>query len=264
MLLAIDTGNTHTTFGIFSNNELKFTFRLSTKAVYDREVFQDFLKCTLQSLNVPLDKITQCGISSVVPSVDKNLDYIVRELFNIKPFFISPSIELPFKLLVDNPQEVGADRICHVAGGYSKYGGPLVIVSFGTATVYDIVSAEGNFIGGVIAPGIQTSAKALYQAAEKLPEVELKFPEKVIGTNTITNMQSGIMFSALDAFEGMINRIKNELKSDVRIIITGGFSKLIVDRTTLNVNLEFELVLEGIKILIERIYKVWKSTEMYI
>jgi len=252
MLLAIDTGNTHTTFGIFSNNELKFTFRLSTKAVHDKDVFSDFLKCTLQSLNVQLSEITQCGISSVVPSVDKNLNEVAQELFNTEPFFITPSIDLPFRLLVDNPMEVGADRICNVAGGFAKYGGPLVIVSFGTATVFDVVSSSGDFIGGIIAPGIQTSAKALYQAAEKLPEVELKFPDKVIGTNTITNMQSGIMFSALDAFEGMIKRIKNEINSDIKVVITGGFSKLIYEKTSLNVNLEFDLVLEGIKILIER------------
>jgi type III pantothenate kinase len=252
MLLAIDTGNTHTTFGIFSNDELKFTFRLSTKAVHDKDVFSDFLKCTLQSLNVQLSEITQCGISSVVPSVDKNLNEVAQELFNTEPFFITPSIDLPFRLLVDNPMEVGADRICNVAGGFAKYGGPLVIVSFGTATVFDVVSSSGDFIGGIIAPGIQTSAKALYQAAEKLPEVELKFPDKVIGTNTITNMQSGIMFSALDAFEGMIKRIKNEINSDIKVVITGGFSKLIYEKTSLNVNLEFDLVLEGIKILIER------------
>jgi len=252
MLLAIDTGNTHTTFGIFSNDELKFTFRFSTKAVHDKDVFSDFLKCTLQSLNVQLSEITQCGISSVVPSVDKNLNEVAQELFNTEPFFITPSIDLPFRLLVDNPMEVGADRICNVAGGFAKYGGPLVIVSFGTATVFDVVSSSGDFIGGIIAPGIQTSAKALYQAAEKLPEVELKFPDKVIGTNTITNMQSGIMFSALDAFEGMIKRIKNEINSDIKVVITGGFSKLIYEKTSLNVNLEFDLVLEGIKILIER------------
>jgi type III pantothenate kinase len=252
MLLAIDTGNTHTTFGIFSNDELKFTFRFSTKAVHDKDVFSDFLKCTLQSLNVQLSEITQCGISSVVPSVDKNLNEVAQELFNTEPFFITPSIDLPFRLLVDNPMEVGADRICNVAGGFAKYGGPLVIVSFGTATVFDVVSSSGDFIGGIIAPGIQTSAKALYQAAEKLPEVELKFPDKVIGTNTITNMQSGIMFSALDAFEGMIERIKNEINSDIKVVITGGFSKLIYEKTSLNVNLEFDLVLEGIKILIER------------
>jgi len=252
MLLAIDTGNTHTTFGIFSNDELKFTFRFSTKAVHDKDVFSDFLKCTLQSLNVQLSEITQCGISSVVPSVDKNLNEVAKELFNTEPFFITPSIDLPFRLLVDNPMEVGADRICNVAGGFAKYGGPLVIVSFGTATVFDVVSSIGDFIGGIIAPGIQTSAKALYQAAEKLPEVELKFPDKVIGTNTITNMQSGIMFSALDAFEGMIKRIKNEINSDIKVVITGGFSKLIYEKTSLNVNLEFDLVLEGIKILIER------------
>ncbi|MGB9664310.1 MAG: type III pantothenate kinase [Ignavibacteria bacterium] len=255
MLLAIDTGNTHTTFGLFSNDKLKFTFRFSTKAVHDKDVFSDFLRLTLQSLNVSLSEIDRCGISSVVPSVDKILRDVVEELFNTNPFFISPSIKLPFQLLVENPLEVGSDRICNVAGGFHKYGGPLVIVSFGTATVYDVVNEKGDFLGGVIAPGIQTSAKALYQAAEKLPEVELKFPDNIIGKNTITNMQSGIMFGALDSFEGMVKRIKNELNKEINIVLTGGFSKLIFEKTTLKVNLEFDLVLEGIKILLERQFR---------
>lgn len=251
MLLAIDAGNTHTTFGIFDGDKIKFTFRISTKALLDKEVLSDFLITTFQSLNLELNQINQIGVSSVVPSVDNNVDNVVKSIFIKEPFFITPGIKLPFQLLVDNPSEVGADRICNVIAGYRKYGGPLVIVDFGTATVYDIISKDGDFLGGVIAPGIQTSAKALYQAAEKLPEVELVFPNKVIGKNTISNMQSGIMFGALDAFEGMIKRIKNELKEDVKIILTGGFSKLISVKTQLKTFLEFDLVLEGVKILTE-------------
>lgn len=251
MLLAIDAGNTHTTFGIFDGDKIKFTFRISTKALLDKEVLSDFLITTFQSLNLELNQINQIGVSSVVPSVDNNVDNVIKSIFIKEPFFITPGIKLPFQLLVDNPSEVGADRICNVIAGYRKYGGPLVIVDFGTATVYDIISKDGDFLGGVIAPGIQTSAKALYQAAEKLPEVELVFPDKVIGTNTISNMQSGIMFGALDAFEGMIKRINNELKQEVKIILTGGFSKLISAKTQLKTFLEFDLVLEGVKILTE-------------
>ncbi len=251
MFVAIDAGNTHTTIGIFENQKLTRTFRISSKAVHDVDVFKDFITCTFDSLNIKLNQIAEVGISSVVPSIDEILLKTSKELFSLEPFFITPLINLPFKLLVDNPEEVGADRICNVAAGYKKYGGPLVIVDFGTATVYDVISKDGDFIGGVIALGISTSAKALYQAAEKLPEVELNFPDKVIGTNTITNMQSGIMFGALDAFEGMINRIKDEINSNCSIIITGGFSKLIANKTKLKVNLEFDLVLEGIKILTE-------------
>lgn len=251
MFLAIDVGNTHTTFGIFEDNKIKFTFRISTKALHDSEVLSDFLNTTFQSLNINFSQINRVGISSVVPSVDNVLEEMIALHFNKKSFFITPNIDLPFKLLVDNPSEVGADRICNVIAGYKKYGGPLIIVDFGTATVYDVISKEGNFIGGVIAPGILTSAKALSQAAEKLPEVELKFPLKVIGTNTVSNMQSGIMFGALDAFEGMVKRISNELNDDVKIILTGGFSKLIASKTSLKTFLEFELVLEGVKILTE-------------
>lgn len=251
MFLAIDAGNTHTTFGIFENDKIKFTFRISTRALHDKEVLTDFIITTFQSLKINSQQITKIGISSVVPSIDKNLEEVIASLTRKQAFFITPNITLPFKLLVDNPSEVGADRICNVVAGFRKYGGPLVIVDFGTATVYDIISKEGDFIGGVIAPGIQTSAKALYQAAEKLPEVDLVFPDKVIGKNTITNMQSGIMFGALDSFEGMIKRISQELNDDVKIILTGGFSKLIASKTSLSTFLEFELVLEGIKLLTE-------------
>lgn len=252
MFLAIDVGNTQTTFGIFENDKLKFTFRLSTKTLFNKEESLNLLYSTFKSISVKNTDILKIGISSVVPSVDKSIEEIIFSFIQRNAFFITPSINLPFKLLVDNPLEVGADRICNVAAGYKKYGGPLVIVDFGTATVYDVISKEGDFIGGIIAPGILISARALFQAAEKLPEVELIFPEKVIGTNTITNMQSGIMFSALDAFEGIIKRIITELDDDIKIILTGGFSKLIASKTSLKTFLEFDLVLEGIKILTER------------
>lgn len=251
MFLAIDAGNTHTTFGIFEDDKIKFTFRISTKALQDKDVLSDFINTTFQSLKINFSDISKIGISSVVPSIDRNLEEVIFSITDKQAFFITPNINLPFELLVDNPSEVGADRICNVIAGYRKCGGPLVIVDFGTATVYDIISKEGNFVGGVIAPGIQTSAKALYQAAEKLPEVDLVFPENVIGKNTITNMQSGILYGALDAFEGMIKRINKELNDDVKIILTGGFSKLIASKTSLSVILEFDLVLEGIKILTE-------------
>ncbi len=249
MFLAIDAGNTHTTFGIFENDKIKTDFRISTKALHDQEVFTDFLQCTLQSLQLDSGLINHVGISSVVPSVDKNLETVIKNIFRVEPFFVSPNCKLPFKLLVEHPEEVGADRICNVVAAYKKYGGPTVIVDFGTATVYDIISKDGDFIGGVIAPGIQTSAKALSMAAEKLPEIELKFPNTVIGKNTVANMQSGILYGAVDAFEGMINRIKKELDDVPTVIITGGFSKLISSKTSIKIFIEFDLVLEGIKLL---------------
>lgn len=255
MFLAIDAGNTQTTFGLFEEGKIKSTFRLSTKDILDKDVFASLLNGSLKSLNLETSKIREIGISSVVPSVDHNLKYILEKLFNTSPFFISPEINLPFKLLVDNPSEVGADRICNVAAGFEKYGGPLVIVDFGTATVYDVISKNGDFLGGIIAPGILTSAKALFLAAEKLPEVELIFPEKVIGTNTISNMQAGIMFGALDSFEGMIRRIQKELNDQVKVIATGGFSKTIYTKTNMIYAIEFDLVLEGIKILYDKCYK---------
>jgi len=252
MFLAIDTGNTHTTFGVFDKEKLVTTFRLATNFVCDEKIFKEFLRDTLESLNFKLRDFKNVGISSVVPRADKILALVTENIFQCAPLFISPEMDLGFSLLVDNPSEVGADRICNVAAGFKKYGGPLVIIDFGTATTYDVVSKDGNFIGGVIAPGVKTSAQALFDLAAKLPEVELNFPGKVIGTNTIHNMQSGIMNATLDSMEGMIKRISDEIGIQPKVIATGGFSKTIFPHTKIINALEFDLVLEGIKILFEK------------
>ncbi len=249
MFLAIDTGNTHTTFGIFREESLITTFRISTKFILDEILFTKYLSESLETLKFDLSQIKNIGIASVVPNADENLNRVPKNVFEIKPMFITPKTKLSFKLIVDRPDEVGADRICNAAAGFKKYGGPLVIVDFGTATTYDVISAQGDFIGGVIAPGVLTSAHALFDLAAKLPEVELKFPNKVIGTNTVVNMQSGIMYGALDAMEGMLRRIQSELKTNPKVIATGGFSKTIFPYTKMIDALEFDLVLEGIKII---------------
>ncbi len=255
MFLAIDTGNTHTTFGIFREEKLSTTFRLATNFVCDEKIFYEFLSDSLVSLNYNLEQISNVGISSVVPRADKTLYDVTKRLFNCIPFVITPQSELKFKLLVDTPDEVGADRICNVAAGFKKYDGPLIIIDFGTATTYDVVSANGDFIGGVIAPGVNTSAQALFDLAAKLPQVDLVFPPKVIGTNTIHNMQSGIMFAALDSMEGMVARISQELRAKQKVIATGGFSKTILPLTKIIDALEFDLVLEGIKIIFDECKK---------
>jgi type III pantothenate kinase len=252
MFLAIDTGNTHTTFGIFKGERILTTFRLATNFVCDEKIFEVFLRDSLSSLRVNAADVKSVGISSVVPRADKILAEVTSRLFGCEPLLISSKTKLDFKLLVDNPDEVGADRICNVAAGFHKYGGPLTIIDFGTATSYDVVSKEGDFIGGVIAPGVNTSAQALFDLAAKLPVVELLFPGKVIGTNTIHNMQSGIMYAALDSMEGMIRRISSELGTRPKVIATGGFSKTIFPKTNIIDALEFDLVLEGIKIIFDK------------
>lgn len=253
MFLAIDTGNTHTSFGIFEEDKILTTFRLATNYICDEKIFTEFLFDSLISLNIDIHHLKNVGLSSVVPRADKNLVEVTGRLFNCEPLLISPRTKLDFKLLVDNPDEVGADRICSVAAGFHKFGGPLIIIDFGTATTYDVVSKNGDFIGGVIAPGVKTSAQALFDLAAKLPEVELTFPSKVLGTNTIHNMQSGIMNAALDSMEGMIRRISTELGTKPKTIATGGFSKTIFPHTKIIDSLEFDLVLEGIKIVYDKL-----------
>jgi len=173
--------------------------------------------------------------------------------FKIDPVLISAELDLGIKILYDVPTTVGADRLCNAVAGYTKYGGPIIVVDFGTATTYDVVSEKGEYLGGVIAPGIETSAAELHRRAAKLPKIELHFPKDVIGRNTVSSMQSGIMYGAVDAMEGMIKRIKNVIGQHAKVIATGGLAKTIIKHTNSIDFYEPTLVLDGIYIIYNRV-----------
>jgi len=198
-------------------------------------------------------EITGVGISSVVPNLTDVFVWMSEKHFKVKPIVVSSELDLGIKILYDDPSAVGADRLCNAVAGFTKYGGPVIIIDFGTATTYDVVSEKGEYLGGVIAPGIETSAAELHRRAAKLPKIELHFPKSVIGKNTVSSMQSGIMYGAVDAMEGMIKRIKNIIGQNAKVIATGGLAKTIIEHTNMIDFYEPSLVLDGICIIYNRV-----------
>ena len=236
MLLAIDIGNTNVKTAIFYDNKIqkikRFKNTISIESIVD----------SLIDIN-----ISYIIISSVVPEKTDQLTKLINKNFKIDPFIVSYDNIPRLKLNVENPETVGADRICNIIGGLSMFNSPMIIIDFGTATTYDVIDKNAVFKGGAIAPGVDISANYLYKKAALLRSTTLKFPEYVIGKNTEANLQSGIMFGVLDSVQGMIGRIKSELElNDINIILTGGFSKIISKNLLIKHEIIPELTFKGI------------------
>jgi type III pantothenate kinase len=175
-----------------------------------------------------------------------------RKRLSIEPVTVTASLDLGIRVLYTDPSAVGADRICNAIAGFRKYGGPLIIIDFGTATTYDVIAANGDYLGGVIALGLESQAAELHRRAAKLPRIELRYPDRIIGRETIGSMQAGVMFGAVDAVEGMVRRIREELRAPARVIATGGLSSVIAQQSTVIEAVEPALVLEGIRLIWEK------------
>ena len=184
---------------------------------------------------------------------------MARKYFSVEPLIISSSLNLGFKIHYDDPHSVGADRLCNAVAAHAAYGGPLIVIDFGTATTYDVVTAAGDYLGGVIAPGIETSAVDLHRRAAKLPKIELHFPRHIIGKDTVSSMQAGILYGAVDAMEGMVERIQEEIVARegkrAKVIATGGFSQLMARHSKLISACVPSLVLDGVRLIVERVEK---------
>ncbi|MDA0987313.1 MAG: type III pantothenate kinase [Bacteroidetes bacterium] len=256
MLLAIDIGNTHTVFGVYNKSKLLGNSRVTSFITRTEDEMGILVKNFCNDLKIPLSKIKKVGISSVVPNLTDVIYKMSLKYFKINPVIVDSTNSIGINILYDDPRTVGADRICNAVAAYSKYKTALIIVDFGTATTFDVVNKNGEYLGGVITVGIETSGNELHRRAALLPKVNLKFPKSVIGKNTSHALQSGILFSALDAMESMIKRIKDELGEKVFVIATGGFSELMSKHSSLIKKHEPNLVLEGIRIITE---KVWKN-----
>lgn len=228
MLLAIDVGNTQTALGVFENDKLRCDFRISTNAEQTADelaiTFADLL--ALQGLG--LKDLTAVTISSVVPHLTTALEEMARRILKVSLLVVGPGIKTGIPILYDNPREVGADRIANAVAAHHLYGGPAIVVDFGTATTFDVISRKGEYLGGVIAPGVEVSADALSTKAAKLSRVELVKPEAVIGKNTVASLQSGIIFGFAGQVDRLIEMIKKELGDDARVIATGGLAELMV------------------------------------
>lgn len=251
MLLSIDIGNTHTVIGIFNKDKLAAHWRLSSTITRTEDESFLIVKLLCEQINFPLSKIDGLVISSVVPNLTDIFERLAKKYFHVKPVIISAALKLGIKVKYADPMAVGADRLCNAVAAYQKYGGPAIVVDFGTATTYDVISPRGDYLGGVISPGIETAGGELHRRAARLPKIELHFPVNVIGKNTVESMQSGIMFGALDAMEGMIKRIENKLGRKAHILATGGYSKFVCQKSAFKIHCEPWLVLEGARLIYE-------------
>src|SRR5712664_2875791 len=227
MLLTIDVGNTNTVLGVFRGEDLVAHWRLTTARMQTVDEYGVLTRnlFTLQELDPK--EVSGVIISSVVPPMNWTLSELAKVYFGQKAMFVEAGVKTGMAVLVDNPLEVGADRIVNGVAAFQKYGGPCIVVDFGTAITFDAISAKGEYLGGVIAPGLGISSEALFARAARLPRVEIKDPGKVIGTNTVTHMQAGLYYGAVDMVDGMIARMKKELGEEAKVVATGGQAKLV-------------------------------------
>ena len=250
MLLAVDVGNTNIVLGVFEKDELITHWRVVTARDRTVDEYKLLLKELFSLEKISVSDVDGIAVSCVVPPVITALEKACGELFNIKPFIIGPGIKTGISILYDNPKEVGADRIVNAVAGYEKYKRSLIIVDFGTATTFDCVGKKGEYLGGVISPGIGISLEALFTHASKLPRVEITAPPSVIGTNTVQSMQSGIFYGYLSLVEGIIKLISKEMKEEKPVVIaTGGFAELIGSAASSITEVDEFLTLKGLKII---------------
>jgi type III pantothenate kinase len=257
MILAIDIGNTHTVMGAFDHSKLLFDWRVTSSLQHTEDEIGTYVRLFLNDAGIEPKRIAGIGISSVVPELTDVFAAMALKYFKTTPVIVNSDIKLGIKVHYDDPKAVGADRLCNAVAGFSKFGGPLIVIDFGTATTYDVIAKNGDYLGGVIAPGIETSAADLHRRAAKLPKVELHFPSVIVGTDTTSSMQAGILYGALDSMEGMVKRLQGELlareRSEGQLVATGGFSKFICDHSQLRIHWEPSLVLEGVRLIYEKV-----------
>lgn len=251
MLLAIDIGNTNIVLGVFDQDKLAENWRVGTNAQITPDEYAMTFKDLFNFSGIEFKQITGVIISTVVPPLLPVMVEMSRKYFRIEPMVVTHQIKTGIKIHYDNPKEVGADRIVNAAAAYQIYGGPVIIVDFGTATTFCAVTKDGEYLGGAITPGVKISAEALFQRASKLPRVELTKPPKVIGTDTISAMQAGIIYGYAGLVDGIVERMKKELSTQARVVATGGLAELVSSETKSIQEIKPHLTLEGLRLLYE-------------
>ena len=251
MLLAIDTGNTNTVFSVFDDlGQVKAQWRASTTANRTSDEHGVWLLRLMELEEISPADITGAIIASVVPATLRSLKVLCEDYFKTKALVIGEEgVDLGVEVVIENAHEVGADRLVNAVAAQAKYGGPLICIDFGTATTFDIIDQDGNYAGGVIAPGINLSLEALHMAAAKLPRVAIERPEKVIGQGTVTAMQSGIYWGYVSMIEGMVARIREEFRADMDVVATGGLAPMFSEATRLIDWTDGDLTMRGLYLI---------------
>ncbi len=250
MILVVDVGNTNITYGVYKEEKLVTSFRMMSNLERTSDEFGLMIKTLIETNNVEISDIHGAIIASVVPKVMHALTGAITRYLNIKPIIVGPGTKTGIKITTENPREIGADRIVDVVAAFEKYQGPVLVIDFGTATTYDLVTEDGCFGVGITAPGIKISAKALWSDTAKLPEIEIKKPASILAGETISSMQAGLMYGQIGATEYIIKEVKREsgLKN-LKVVATGGLGRLVSEETDMIDVYDPTLTLEGLRII---------------
>ena len=253
LILVIDVGNTNIVLGVYEGKKLLVNWRMGNDKEKTSDEFGMFVVNLFNYEKLDVNEIEAVIISSVVPPIMYSLEHAIRKYFKVEPIIVGPGIKTGINIKNENPREVGADRIVNAVAAYETYGGPLIIVDFGTATTFCVITSKGEYLGGVICPGIKISAEALFQRAAKLPRIDLAKPENVIGRNTVASMQSGIVYGYVGQVDYIVKRIKAEMKDEnMKVVATGGLARLIASESGTIDEINGLLTLEGLRIIYER------------
>jgi len=260
MLLALDVGNTNTKLGLYSFDSedaakkptLVAHWRVTTHHQQTADEYSVLFVNLFKMNGIEPSQVTHIIISSVVPPVETTLRQVCETCFHVDPLFVEPGIKTGMPVLVDNPSELGADRLADSIGAFERYGGPCIVVNFGTATRFEVISARGEYLGGAISPGLGISADALFSHAARLSRVDIKRPAKVIGTNTVTHLQSGLYYGYIGLVDGILERMIAELGAKPRVIACGGLAHMIAEGSRFITDIDDMLTLDGLLILFER------------
>lgn len=253
MLLVVDVGNTNITFGVYQGRSLLKSFRITTKIPRTSDEFGLSIMELLRINGISITELEGISMASVVPNIMHALTGAMVKYAGIEPLIVGPGVKTGIKITTENPRAIGADRIVDAVAAYEKYGGPVLVLDFGTATTYDLVTADGSFSAGITAPGLKISQRALSQEAAKLPEVEIRKPKSILAQETISSMQAGLVYGQIGQTEYIIKQVKKETGyDDLKVIATGGLGRMISEETETIDVYDSALTLDGLRIIYEK------------